>query len=128
VMSSLDERLLEKARSIIREIIRKLYGEGFLTVMVFHIRKILGSSNVSLIRLLIEDPKKIYEAMKNLYGGEDTLDSFLTVTLLAINEMIGYVMSPQEVIEAFKTGNREIITKYIRFLIWRYERSKGGLA
>ena len=87
-MSSLDERLLEKARSIIREIIRKLYGEGFLTVMVFHIRKILGSSNVSLIRLLIEDPKKIYEAMKNLYGGEDTLDSFLTVTLLAINKTV----------------------------------------
>ena len=121
-MERFNEAAFEKAKKIIKDVLRKLYGDGFLTVLEFHIRKELKLYDEDLVRLLIENPRRVYDALKTLYGGEESLDSFLTVTILAINEMIGHVMAPRKLIEAMKKNDKEIVSRYVKFLVWRYEK------
>lgn len=120
-----DEGFLRKARSVIRRVLSVVYGDKYYTILLYHLRKTLRLENTSLTRLFIEDPMEVYKAMKVLYGGEDVLDSFLTLTLSAVNKVLGLTISPKEIVKAMKTGNSEVIVEYLKLLVWYYEKSSG---
>ena len=119
-----NEGFLRRARSVIRRVLLIVYGDKYCSVLLYHLKKTLRLEGASLTRLLIESPREVYKAMRILYRDEDALDSFLTLTLSAVNEVLGLTMPSEKIVEAMKTGNRKVIVGYLKLLVWHYERSK----
>ena len=119
-----NEVFLRGARSVIRRVLSIVYGDKYYSVLSYHLKKTLRLEGASLTELLIENPREVYKAMRILYRDEDALDSFLTLTLSAVNEVVGLTMPSEKIVKAMKTGNRKVIVGYLKLLVWHYERSE----
>ncbi len=108
----------------LKEIMNRVaYPTG--TVIEFHLRRRLRRDPKMV---LLEDPKRYYDALLEIFRGEEEAVIWLIKTALEVaSSKTGLYIDPLEFIEALRTGDKEVVRKRLSALAKALLRGDGEL-
>ncbi len=100
----------EVVLSSFQKILEELLGKTTLTVTCFHLKKTLNvQSDEEVLDILLNEPRRIYDALSIALGGEGGVEVLIKLTCLRLYKVKGIYVPYLTVLKALKENDGELL-------------------